>query len=107
MRKSASGNYIETKTWNTKDLAVGSELEGRYVTSKNFISKFDKSATTTMYVIEGKDGTNYGVFSTASLARQFANVPEGSYVWITYKGEEPTKNGRTVKVFDVDYDPEA
>ena len=104
MRKSASTNYIETKAWNTKDLAVGSEIEGRYVSSDTFIGKFGE---TTKYVIEGKDGTNYGVFSTASLARQFANIPEGSYVWITYKGEEPTKNGRTVKVFDVDYDPEA
>ena len=47
-----------------------------------------------------------GVFSTASLVRQFNNVPEGSYVWITYKGEETSKNGRPVKVYDVDYDDE-
>ena len=56
--------------------------------------------------IEGNDGTTYGVYGSASLNRQFAKVPEGSYVWITYKGQEPTKNGRTVKVFVVEYDDE-
>lgn len=103
MKKSATKSYVETTTWN-KGLAEGATLEGRYTSSDTFIGNFGE---TTKYIIEGKDGVNYGVFGSASLNRQFKNIPEGSYVWITYKGEATTKNGRTVKVYEVDYDDEA
>lgn len=99
MRKKA----IElTKTWN-KDLEVGATLEGKYLKKESYEGNF---GTTEKYVIETADGEKMGVFSSASLARQFKNIPEGSYVWITYKGEEVSKNGRPVKVYDVDYDDE-
>ena len=99
MRKKA----IEiTETWN-KDLNVGDTLEGIFIKKEEFDGKY---GTTEKYVIEIPDGTKYGVFSSTSLARQFKNIPEGSYVWITYKGEEISKNGRPVKVYDVDYDDE-
>ncbi|MBO7731308.1 MAG: hypothetical protein J6S67_02095 [Methanobrevibacter sp.] len=97
MRKKA----IEmTETWN-KDLEVGATLEGVYVKVEHLNTQFGESEK---YIIEKDDGTKIGVFSTASLTRQFNNVPVGSYVWITYKGEETSKNGRPVKVYDVDYD---
>ena len=100
MRKKA----IElTNTWN-KDLAADATLEGRYIKKETFQGQF---GTTEKYVIETADGEKMGVFSSASLARQFANIPEGSYVWITYKGEETSKNGRPVKVYEVEYDDEA
>ena len=100
MRKKA----IElTNTWN-KDLAAGATLEGRYIKKETFQGQF---GTTEKYVIETVDGEKMGVFSSASLARQFANIPEGCYVWITYKGEETSKNGRPVKVYEVEYDDEA
>lgn len=99
MRKKA----IElTETWN-KDLNVGDKLEGVYLKKEVIKTQFGESEK---YVIETKDGNKMGVFSTASLARQFANVPEGSYVWIEYKGEETSKNGRPVKSFVVEYDDE-
>ena len=99
MRKKA----IEmTKTWN-KDLEVGATLEGKYIKKETFDGNF---GTTEKYVIETEDGEKMGVFSSASLTRQFKNIPEGSYVWITYKGEEVSKNGRPVKVYEVDYDDE-
>ena len=99
MRKKA----IEiTETWN-KDLNAGDTLEGIFIKKEEFDGKY---GTTEKYVIETRDGTKYGVFSSASLARQFKNIPEGSYVWVTYKGEETSKNGRPVKVYDVDYDDE-
>ena len=101
MRKSASKNYIETEAWN-KSLEPGATLEGYYVQSETFNGKFGE---TTKYTIKTDDGY-YGVYGSASLDRQFKNIPEGCFVWITYKGEEPTKNGRTVKVYDVDYDDE-
>lgn len=103
MRVSASKNYIETITWNTKDLAEGSTLEGVYKAKETFIGQ---NGETTKYIIEGADGTNYGVYDSATLNRQFAVVPEGSYVWITYNGVTTSKNGRTVKLFAVDYDTE-
>ena len=104
MRKSASQAYTSTVTWNDKSLAEGSTLEGRYTGQETFIGNFGE---TTKYIILVQDGTSYGVYDSASLNRQFKNIPEGSYVWITYKGVETSKNGRTVKVYAVDYDDEA
>ena len=103
MRISANKQYIETTTWNNKDLAVGSTLEGKYVSSETFIGGFGE---TTKYIIEGTDGVMYGVYKTASIERQFAKIPEGAMVWITYKGEGTTKNGRSVKLFDIEYEVE-
>lgn len=99
MRKKA----IElTDTWN-KDLEVGAKIEGVYIKKEVITTKFGASEK---YIIETPEGAKMGVFTSASLARQFANVPEGSYVWIEYKGEEVSKNGRPVKSYDVDYDDE-
>ena len=99
MRKKA----IElTITWN-KDLEVGATLEGKYLKKETFEGNY---GTIEKYIIETDKGEKLGVFSSASLARQFKNIPEGAYVWITYKGEETSKNGRPVKVYDVDYDDE-
>ena len=102
MRKSAHKTYIETEAWN-KSLQPGDTLEGYYVQTEIFDGKFGE---TTKYVIKTDEGKYYGVYGSASLDRQFKNIPEGCFVWITYRGEEPTKNGRTVKVYDVDYDDE-
>ena len=97
MRKKA----IElTKTWN-KNLTAGDKLEGKYVKTEMHDGHFGQSEK---YIIEDKEGTMWGVYASASLERQFAQIPEGSYVWITYKGEETTKAGRPVKVYEVEYD---
>ena len=101
MRKPASKAYIETTTWN-KDLSKGDTLEGVYVSKEVFQGKFGESIK---YVIKNDDG-NFGVFSSASLDRQFKNIPEGSYVWIEYDGEVISKNGRPVKQYNVDFDDE-
>ena len=99
MRKKA----IElTETWN-KDLEIGAKIEGTYIKKEIIKNQFGESEK---YVIETKDGKMMGIFSSASLARQFANVPEGSYVWVEYKGEETSKNGRPVKTYMVEYDDE-
>ena len=99
MRKKA----IEiTETWN-KDLTPGATLEGKFIKTEVVKTQFGESFK---YVIETPDGKKMGVFSSASLARQFNNVPEGSYVWIEYKGEEQSKNGRPVKSYSVEYDDE-
>lgn len=98
MRKKA----IEiAQTWN-KNLTAGATLEGVYEKSEVYKSKFGE---TYKYIIN-KDATKFAVFSSASLEPQFANIPAGSYVWITYKGEETSKSGRPVKVYEVDYDDE-
>lgn len=98
MRKKA----IElTNTWN-KDLTIGDKLEGVYIKKEIFDGKY---GSTEKYVID-VNGEKFGVFSSASLANQFKNIPEGSYVWIEYKGEETSKNGRPVKVYEVEYDDE-
>ena len=91
-----------TNTWN-KDLTPGATLEGIYTKKEIFDGKYGQ---TEKYIIETTDGNKLGVFSSASLANQFKNIPEGSYVWVEYKGEETSKNGRPVKVYSVDYDDE-
>lgn len=103
MRQSATKKYVETVTWN-KGIEAGAKLEGKYVSSETFIGNFGE---TTKYVIEGNDGVTYGVYGSATINRQFKNIPEGSYVWIEYKGEGTTKSGRSVKLYDIDYDTEA
>lgn len=103
MRKSASQTFEKTTTWNNKDLPFGSKLEGVYETKEEFDGDLGH---TIKYVVVAADGTKYGVYGTASLNRQFAVIPTGSYVWIEYTGEVVSKNGRTVKTFNVDYDDE-
>jgi hypothetical protein len=99
MRKKA----IElTEIWN-KNLQAGDKLEGTYLKKEIVKTQFGDSEK---YVIVKPDGTKIGVFSSASLVNQFNNVPEGSYVWIEYKGEETSKNGRPVKSYIVEYDDE-
>lgn len=99
MRKQA---IVMTKTWN-KDLEKGATIEGVYIKKEVFDGKFGESEK---YIIEDANGEKWGIFSSASLANQFKNIPEGSYVWVEYKGEETSKNGRPVKVYAVDYDDE-
>ncbi|MBO7712144.1 MAG: hypothetical protein J6S85_01175 [Methanobrevibacter sp.] len=101
MRKPASQAIIVTTTWN-KDLNKGDKIEGHYIRKEVFEGKYGES---TKYVIKNDDG-DFGVFSSASLDRQFRNIPEGSYVWIEYDGEVISKNGRPVKQYIVEYDDE-
>ena len=101
MRKSASATYEKTTTWN-KDLEVGAKLEGVYLRKENFEGNF---GPTVKYVIESGD-IKYGVYGSASLNRQFDQIPVNSYVWIEYTGETVSQNGRTVKTYTVDYDDE-
>lgn len=91
-----------TQTWN-KDLEIGAVLEGIFEKEEISQGQFGASKK---YIIVTKDGTKYGVYGTASLDRQFVNVPEGCLVRITYKGEQTTKSGRPAKVFVVEYDDE-
>ena len=102
MRKSASANFEKTTTWNT-NLAIGDKLEGVYESKEEFEGNF---GLTTKYVITTQDGTKFGVYGSASLNRQFAKIPTGSYVWIEYTGETTSQNGRIVKTYTVDFDDE-
>ena len=102
MRKSATKTFEKTITWNT-NLTPGATLEGRYIQKDEFDGNYGK---TVKYIIEAPDKTKYGVYGSASLNRQFNNVPEGSYVYIEYTGEITSSNGRIVKTYVVEYDDE-
>lgn len=102
MRKSANSTYEKTTTWNT-NLTIGDKLEGVYESKDEFEGNF---GLTTKYVIAGTDGIKYGVYGSASLNRQFAKIPTGSYVWLEYTGETTSANGRIVKTYTVDFDDE-
>ena len=102
MRKSATPTYEKTTTWNT-NLTIGDKLEGTYLRKEEFNGDY---GTTVKYVIEGTDGVKYGIYGSASINRQFNQIPEGSYIWIEYTGETTSKNGRIVKTYSIDYDDE-
>lgn len=90
----------QTKTWN-KDLKVGDSIEGFFERKEVSEGQYGKS---NKYIVVTKDGTKYGIYGTATLDRQFTNVPEGVLVRVTYKGEITSKSGRPVKDFLVEYD---
>lgn len=102
MRKSATKTFEKTVTWNT-NLSIGDKIEGVYTSKDEFEGNY---GSTVKYVIQTADGTKYGVYGSASLNRQFSNIPTGSYVWIEYTGETTSQNGRIVKTYTVDYDDE-
>lgn len=102
MARKAANTFTKTEIWN-KDLAEGATLEGYYINKESFSGQYGESIK---YVIEVSEGNFVGVYGTASLNRQFDNIPEGCYVWITYDGEVKSKNGRIVKQYSVDYDDE-
>ncbi len=102
MRKSASVTYEKTTTWNT-NLAVGDKLEGVYLSKEKFEGDY---GLTIKYIVQAGDGTKYGVYGSASLNRQFEQIPVGSYVWLEYTGETTSTKGRIVKTYNVDYDDE-
>lgn len=102
MRKSASTQYEKTTTWNT-NLNIGDKLEGIYEAKEEFEGNYGQ---TIKYVITAPDGVKYGVYGSASLNRQFSQIPTGSYVWLEYTGETTSQNGRIVKTYKVDYDDE-
>ena len=102
MRRSASNTYEIVPTWNT-NLNIGDKLEGTYTSKDEFNGNF---GPTTKYIVTTPDGSKFGVYGSASLNRQFSNIPEGSYVWIEYTGETTSSNGKVVKTYTVDFDDE-
>lgn len=103
-RKASEANYTKTNTWNTKDLPEGSAIEGRYIAKEVFTYNGDEKVK---YIIETPQGEKMGVYSSATLERQFDNVPEGSYIWLTYDGKTTSKKGREVKLYTLEFDDEA
>lgn len=100
--KVSAVEQTSTPIWNNADLNEGASIEGIYVKSEVFEGKFGE---TTKYIID-VNGEKFAIFGSASLDRQFKNVPQGKYVYVTYNGKETTKNGRTVKVYTVEYETE-
>ena len=87
--------------WNNKDIKEGDMLEGIYESSETMKGKFGEQ---TKYIILKEDDTKVAIAGSASIVNQFSNVPEGSLVRVTYKGIQTTKNGNTVKSYEVEYD---
>lgn len=108
MRKSASDNRTNlenVETWG-KGLNVGDTIEGVYMACEEFPSKFNPNKQNYRYIIRDSGGTLHGIYSTAVIDRSFKEIPLNAYVWIEYKGETQTDNGRQVKLFSIDYDDE-
>lgn len=98
MRKKA---IEQTKTW--KGVNPGDAIEGVYIKKEVVDGNYGPQDK---YIIETAEGDKVGIFATKGLERQFNNVPEGAYIWVVYKGDQTTRAGRTVKVYEVEYDDE-
>lgn len=108
MRKSASDKRTKlenVETWG-KNVNVGDKLEGVYTDREDFPSNFEEGKTNHRYIIKDNAGVLHGIYSTTVIDRNFEEIPLNSYVWIEYIGDTTTKKGRTVKLFNVDYDDE-
>ena len=90
--------------WNTKELAEGSVLEGKFTAKEIVTGKFGDQ---NKYIVVKEDGEAVAVMGSASVVAQFNNVPINSLVRVTYKGVSTTKNGNTVKVYEVEFDDSA
>lgn len=102
MARKAANSYTKTEIWN-KNLTEGDVIEGYYINKEVFEGQY---GTSVKYVLETTNGETIGIYGSASLDRQFKNIPEGVYVWVKYDGEVKSKAGRTVKQYTVDYDDE-
>lgn len=101
-RKTAEANIIET--WNKKgELKQGDKLEGRYVRSENFSTKFGEAIS---FIIVTEEGVELSLMGQANIRAKFKNIPVGSYVWIEYTGIVDTKNG-AMKEYQIEFDEEA
>ena len=88
----------DVKSW----LEIGDVVEG-FLTKKAF-TPGPSDQIRGEYTIS----TNAGVllvFGTSKIDQGLADVALDSYVRITYKGEDRTRNGNTVKLFDVEIAP--
>lgn len=106
MRKTAeskAGKYTDLDTWNKKgELTEGDSLEGYYIDSEAFETKFGEMI---IYIIEKLDGTRIKVTGQSDIKSKFTDIPVGSHVWISFAGLTETKNG-AMKSYTVEYDDE-
>jgi len=54
-----------------------------------------------LYTIKADDGLKI-IFGRTKIDQGMQNIPLGSYVRITYQGDEATARGNTIKLFDVE-----
>lgn len=86
------------------DFNVTKTLEGIYLRKEVVDSKFGKENN--KYIIETPDHVIVGLFGSATLDRQFKAVPEGAYVWVTFNGKRDLGGGKSLNLYDVEFDDE-
>jgi hypothetical protein len=92
-------------TWNKAGLEVGAKLTGYYVREEKFTSAAYGDGK--KFIIADESGKEIaGVMAQAVIERAFMNIPQGSYVEITFKGKETTAKGQQVNAYDIQFDPE-
>ncbi|MAH49992.1 hypothetical protein CMI37_29505 [Candidatus Pacearchaeota archaeon] len=81
--------------WN----AVGDALEGWLISKLSTPGPGDQLRGE--YILDTADGVRL-VFGTAKIDQGLDRVDEGRYIRITYLGEEETRRGYKVKLFNVE-----
>lgn len=95
--------YEDIPVWNKKgELKIGDKVEGFYIEHQTFTSKFGDGDS---YIILKEDDSKAKLMGQADIKRKFASIPEGSYVWVEYKGLVETDNG-PMKEYIIEFDPE-
>ena len=97
--KEIGGGLNVDRTFPAKDviLQIGDAVEGRYIDKIEGIG--DNNST--VYVLEEKDGSKTGVWSSTVLDNRFKRIAIGKMLRVEYIGKEKGKSGRTFKNFKV------
>jgi hypothetical protein len=68
-----------------------------------YLSEDGTPKTQNLYRFQTPEG-EVGMYGSTDLDKQLTTIPPGSMVWIEYKGKKPTKSGRKMDSYLVEFD---
>lgn len=82
-------------TWQPEK--EGDFIKGLLVSKEEKIGKHESN----LYTIETESHKLLSVWGSTVLDMRMKLIDIGTYVWIEYKGKQPSKKGKDVKIFKV------
>lgn len=95
MKYEELGSNKQSKTWNDKNLAVGAEIEGRYIEKKTNVGPHKSN----LYIIEDNKKTQWAVWGSTVIDGKFDVIALGKMIKIRFEGIQEGKSGKQFKAF--------
>lgn len=96
-----AAKYSDVETWNKKgNLKGGETLEGHYIDSEKFTTKFGEML---VVIIKDTEGQLHKLVGQSDIKNKFIEIPLGSKVLVEYEGIVETDRG-TKRGYKVQYD---